>query len=197
MKDNQWLSLTIFPKKQFHGAKIELSSQKSEFTMCAVYLKVLTAAMELPEGTYRIQGLSVVDIAQQFGTPLYVYDGEKIASQIRSLKTAFSGADVKVKYAAKALTNLSILKLIRKHGAGIEVVSLEEAAIAMKAGFTPSEIVFTPSGVGFGEIVQGVSLGLSINIDNLPTLQKFGEKYREHSSLWHPAESAYPGGGKL
>ena len=117
--------------------------------MGAVYLKVLTAAMELSEGTYRIQGLSVVDIAQQFGTPLYVYDGSKIASQIRSLKTAFSGADVKVKYAAKALTNLSILKLIRKHGAGIEVVSLEEAAIAMKAGYTPPEIVFTPSGVGF------------------------------------------------
>jgi diaminopimelate decarboxylase len=146
--------------------------------MCAVYLKVLTAAMELLEGNYRIQGVSVVEIAQQFGTPVYVYDGSKIASQIRSLKTAFSGADVKVKYAAKALTNLSILKLIRKHGAGIEVVSLEEAAIAMKAGYTPPEIVFTPSGVGFNEIIQGVNLGLSINIDNLPTLQKFGEKYR-------------------
>lgn len=134
--------------------------------------------MELVEGTYRIQGLNVTDIAQQFGTPVYVYDGGKIANQIRSLKSAFSGSDVKVKYAAKALTNISILKLIRKHGAGIEVVSLEEAHIAMKAGFTPSEIVFTPSGVAFGEIVNGVELGLSINIDNLPTLQKFGEKYK-------------------
>lgn len=134
--------------------------------------------MELTEGTYTIQGLSAVGIAEQFGTPLYVYDGEKIGNQIRSLKTAFSGTEVRVKYAAKALTNLSILKLIRKHGAGIEVVSLEEAFIAKKAGFTSSEIVFTPSGVDFSEIVEGINLGLAINIDNLPTLQKFGEKYK-------------------
>lgn len=134
--------------------------------------------MEFSEGTYSIQGLSAVEIAQQFGTPVYVYDAEKIASQIKSLKMAFSGSDVRVKYAAKALTNLSILKLIRKHGAGIEVVSLEEAHIAMKAGFTAAEIVFTPSGVDFSEIVQGIKLGLSINIDNLPALQKFGEKYK-------------------
>lgn len=141
-------------------------------------MTVLNNAMEFSEGRYSIQGLSAVSIAQQFGTPVYVYDAEKIGSQIRSLKTAFSGSDVRVKYAAKALTNLSILKLIRKHGAGIEVVSLEEAFIAMKAGFTSAEIVFTPSGVDFSEIIQGINLGLSINIDNLPTLQKFGEKYK-------------------
>jgi len=162
----------------FHTAKIELTSQKSEFRMCGVYLEVLIFAMELLEGTYTIQGLSAVTIAQQFGTPLYVYDGEKIANQIKSLKNAYSGADVKVKYAAKALSNISVLKLIRKHGAGIEVVSLEEAHIAMKAGFTSHEIVFTPSGVDFSEIVEGVKLRLAINIDNLPTLQKFGEKFK-------------------
>ncbi len=143
--------------------------------------------MEIIDGTYQIQGLKATRIAEQFGTPLYVYDGEKIASQIKSLKNAFSEADVKVKYAAKALTNISILKLIRKHGAGIEVVSLEEAQLAMKAGFTSSEIVFTPSGVDFSEIVQGIEWGLSINIDNLSTLQKFGEKYK----------STYPCGIRL
>ncbi len=94
----------------------------------------------------------------QFGTPLYIYDGEKIAHQIKTLKNAFSDSDVRVKYAAKALTNISILKLIRKHGAGIEVVSLGEAHIAMKAGYTSSEIVFTPSGVDFSEIMEGVEL---------------------------------------
>lgn len=134
--------------------------------------------MEFIDGAYTIQGLNVLDIVQEYGTPLYLYDGEKIAHQIRSLKTAYSGSEVRVKYAAKALTNLSILKLIRKHGAGIEVVSLQEAQIAMKAGFTSGEILFTPSGVDFAEIVEGVSLGFAINIDNLSTLQKFGDKYR-------------------
>ena len=134
--------------------------------------------MELSQGAYTIQGLNVLDIAEQFGTPLYIYDGEKIAHQVKTLKNAFSDTDVKVKYAAKALTNISILKLIRKHGAGIEVVSLEEARIAMKAGYTSSEIVFTPSGVDFEEIVEAVDLGLAVNIDNLSTLQKFGDKYK-------------------
>ncbi|MBL0741944.1 diaminopimelate decarboxylase [Chryseolinea lacunae] len=134
--------------------------------------------MDLLNGTYSIQGIPALDIAKQFGTPLYVYDADKIGQQIKNLKNAFSGADVNVKYAAKALTNISILKLIRKNGAGIEVVSLQEAHIALKAGFTPTEIVFTPSGVDFSEIVEGVSLGLGINLDNLSVLQKFGEKYK-------------------
>ncbi|HZB15131.1 MAG TPA: diaminopimelate decarboxylase [Chryseolinea sp.] len=134
--------------------------------------------MELSQGAYTIQGQNVLDLAQQFGTPLYIYDGEKIAHQIKTLKNAFSDVDVRIKYAAKALTNISILKLIRKHGAGIEVVSLGEAHIAMKAGFTPAEIVFTPSGVDFSEITEAVEQGLSINIDNLSTLQKFGDRYK-------------------
>ncbi|HEX6222901.1 MAG TPA: diaminopimelate decarboxylase [Chryseolinea sp.] len=134
--------------------------------------------MELSQGAYTIQGQNVLDLAQQFGTPLYVYDGEKIAHQIKTLKNAFSDVDIRVKYAAKALTNISVLKLIRKHGAGIEVVSLGEAHIAMKAGYTPAEIVFTPSGVDFSEIVEGVEMGLSINIDNLSSLQKFGDRYK-------------------
>jgi len=134
--------------------------------------------MEFSEGNYTIQGVNVLDLAQQFGTPLYVYDAEKIVSQIKSLKTAYSGSEVQVKYAAKALTNVSILKLIRKQGVGIEVVSLQEAQLAMRAGFTSREILFTPSGVDFTEIVEGVSLGLAINLDNLSALQKFGEKYR-------------------
>jgi diaminopimelate decarboxylase len=146
--------------------------------MRKVYLRLLYFKMELTQGAYTIQGLNVLELAQQFGTPLYVYDGEKIAHQIKTLRNAFSDADIKVKYAAKALTNISILKLIRKHGAGIEVVSLGEVFIAMKAGFTPSEIVFTPSGVDFSEIVEAVEMGLSLNIDNLSTLQKFGEKYK-------------------
>src|SRR5687767_1893069 len=165
-------------KNNFMAKNIELSSQKSELKNANGIFEALIFKMELTNGAYTIQGLNVIDLAQQFGTPLYVYDGEKIAHQIKTLKNAFSDTDVKVKYAAKALTNISVLKLIRKHGAGIEVVSLGEAQIAMKAGFTPPEIVFTPSGVDFSEIVEAVDLGLSLNIDNLSTLQKFGEKYK-------------------
>lgn len=133
--------------------------------------------MELVNGTYTIQGIEVAEIARQFGTPLYVYDGNKIINQIKSLKNAFSETDVRVKYAAKALTNVSILKLIKQNGAGVDVVSIQEAQLALGAGFTPAEIMFTPNCVDFDEIVAGVDLGLTVNLDNLSVLEKFGKKY--------------------
>lgn len=133
--------------------------------------------MELINGTYRIQGLDVASIAKEFGTPLYLYDGDKIVNQIQSLKSAFTENPVKIKYAAKALTNISILKLMKKHGAGVDVVSIHEAHLALSAGFTKEEIMFTPNCVDFSEIEEGVNLGLQINLDNLPMLEKFGRKY--------------------
>ena len=129
-------------------------------------------------GNLRIQDIDLVTLAKEFGTPLYVYDAEKIVHQLRTLKTAFSDSEVKIKYAAKALTNLSILKLLRSHGSDVDVVSIEEAQLALRAGFKPSQIMFTPSGVDFNEIVEGVKLNLTVNLDNLSVLDKFGKKYQ-------------------
>lgn len=133
--------------------------------------------MELVNHSYSIQGLDVTELCQEFGTPLYVYDASKIISQLKSLKNAFSETDVKIKYAAKALTNISVLKLVKKQGAGVDVVSIQEAQLALGAGFSPNEIMFTPNCVDFEEIVAGVELGLNINLDNLSVLEKFGKKY--------------------
>jgi len=127
--------------------------------------------------TPNIQGISFDSLAKEFGTPLYIYDASIITRQVNHLKQAFSGADLKIKFAAKALTNLSILKLMRKNGVGVDVVSGEEAQIAMKAGFLPNEIMFTPSGVDFEELIQAVSWGLNINLDSLSVLERFGKKY--------------------
>lgn len=133
--------------------------------------------MELINGAYQIQGLNVLEICTEFGTPLYVYDAEKITKQIQSLKNAFSDSDLKIKYAAKALTNISVLKHIQQQGCGIDVVSINEAKLAIKAGFKAEDILFTPSCVDFEEIVEGVDMGVYINLDNLSVLEKFGKKY--------------------
>ncbi|MBX2961371.1 MAG: diaminopimelate decarboxylase [Cyclobacteriaceae bacterium] len=134
--------------------------------------------MELREGSYYIQNVKALDIAEQFGTPVYVYDADKIVHQLKTLKTAFADADVKIKYAVKALTNLSILRLLKKYGAGADVVSIQEAHLALKAGFSPSEIMFSPNCADFSEIEEAVKLGLVVNIDNIPFLIKFGTQYR-------------------
>lgn len=133
--------------------------------------------MELINGAYSIQGLDLAAVCKEFGTPLYVYDAKKIVDQLKSLKNAFSDTDVRIKYAAKALTNISILKLLKKNGAGVDVVSIQEAHLALGAGFLPHEIMYTPNCVDFDEIVEGVELGMNINLDNLSVLEKFGKKY--------------------
>lgn len=127
--------------------------------------------------SFSIQGVSVKDLAAQFGTPLYVYDADKITAQISTLQKAFAGVKHKIKYAAKALTNVAILQLIKKSGSGVDVVSIFEARLSLLAGFSPSEIMFTPSGVDFDELKEAIELGLTINLDNLSVLEKFGKLY--------------------
>ncbi|CAN5396340.1 diaminopimelate decarboxylase [soil metagenome] len=155
-----------------------MSKYKSSFRNAfpSLYLRIIST-MELNNGEYRLQGVSFETLAKEFGTPLYIYDAGKIAHQIQILKGAFTEVDLKIKFAAKALTNLSILKFMRKNGIGVDVVSIQEVQIALKAGFQPNEIMFTPNCVDFEEIVQGASLGLNINLDNLSVLEKFGKKY--------------------
>lgn len=137
----------------------------------------LLFTMEFLQDKYRIQGIDLHALVKEFGTPLYVYDADRIVHQLKTLKTAFSASDVKIKYAAKALTNITILKLLKKFGSDVDVVSIQEAHLALRAGFLPSQIMYTPSGVDFSEIIQGIDLGLQANLDNLPVLTKFGEKY--------------------
>ncbi len=124
-----------------------------------------------------IQGVEFSSLAGQFGTPLYIYDGEKIVSQIKKLQEAFSSVPLKIKYATKALSNISVLKLIRKAGAGIDAVSIEEVNLGLIAGYSPEEIMYTPSGVAFEEIQEAVSLGIMINLDSLPLMEQFGKIY--------------------
>lgn len=115
--------------------------------------------------------------AERFDTPLYVYDADKIISQYHLLKKAFTGVEVKLNYAMKALSNGQVLQLLRKEGAGCDAVSIQEVQLALRAGFAPQEILFTPNCVGFEEIIEAVELGIRINIDNISILEQFGAKY--------------------
>ncbi|GAB3724654.1 diaminopimelate decarboxylase [Spirosoma lituiforme] len=133
--------------------------------------------MQLNNRTYQIQGVNVLAIADQFGLPLYVYDADKIIEKIGLLRSSFSGVNLKIKYAAKALTNVSILKMMRQQGVEMDSVSVNEARMGMLAGFAPGQIMFTPSGVSFEEIREAVDLGLQLNVDSLSLLEWVGQTY--------------------
>lgn len=120
----------------------------------------------------------LLKIAEDFGSPVYVYDAERIEAQYNRLTNAFSGVKkLKLNYAVKALSNISILKLFNKLGSGIDTVSLQEIELGLRAGFKPQQIIFTPNGVSLAEIEEAAKLGVEINIDNLSILEQFGTKH--------------------
>ncbi len=125
-----------------------------------------------------MQPTELEQLALEFGNPLYVYDAEKIEFQYNRLTNAFAKVEkLRINYAMKALSNISILKLLKNLGSGLDTVSIQEVQLGLHAGFTPDKIIFTPNGVSFEEIEAVAKLGVQINIDNLSVLEHFGTKY--------------------
>ncbi|ALJ04400.1 diaminopimelate decarboxylase [Pseudalgibacter alginicilyticus] len=120
----------------------------------------------------------LLKIAQDYGSPVYVYDAEKIEQQYKRLTNAFKGVkQLKINYAVKALSNISVLKLLHSFGSGIDTVSIQEVQLGLAAGFPADKIIFTPNGVSLEEIETVTKLGVQINIDNLSILEQFGAKH--------------------
>ncbi|RZT00319.1 diaminopimelate decarboxylase [Aquimarina brevivitae] len=120
----------------------------------------------------------LIAITEQHGSPVYVYDAEKIESQYNRLCNAFTKVKhLKINYAVKALSNLSILKLLNSYGAGLDTVSIQEVKLGLLAGVQPEDIIYTPNGVSLTEIEEVAAMGVQINIDNLSILEQFGTKH--------------------
>jgi len=134
-----------------------------------------------------LSNTQLIDLADRFGTPLYVYHAEKIKEQYEKLTSGFSVIDAKFFFACKALTNINILKYIDSIGCGIDCSSINEVKLALHAGVPPEKILYTSNGIAFEEIEEAVSYGVHINIDSLSNLEKFGKKYG----------SSYPVGVRL
>jgi len=124
-----------------------------------------------------IPGELLTTIAQEYGTPVYVYHAEKIREQYTKLKAAFKEADVRFFYASKALTNINILRYIKSLGCDVDCSSLNEVIMAIRAGFEPRRILYTSNNISFTEIEAAQQLGVHINIDSLSNLEKFARRF--------------------
>ncbi|WP_205756034.1 diaminopimelate decarboxylase [Lacibacter luteus] len=116
-------------------------------------------------------------IAATYGTPVYVYDANKIKTQYEKLVNGFSVLDTRIFYASKALTNLHVIKYINSLGCNIDCSSINEVKLALHAGVKPENVLYTSNGISFAEIEEAVEAGVHINIDSLSNLEKFGKKY--------------------
>ena len=129
----------------------------------------------------------LIEIAQQYGTPLYVYNADVIKKQYEKISSAFSILDTRFFYASKALTNVNVIKYIAGLGCGIDCSSINEVKLALYAGVNAQNILYTSNGIAFEEIQEAVSLGVHVNIDSLSNLEKYGKTYG----------SSYPVGVRL
>ena len=119
----------------------------------------------------------LLEIVDQYGCPVYVYDQAIIAKQYKKLKDAFKGVNTRLNYACKACTNIHVMRELKLLGAGLDAVSIQEVWLALKAGFEPQDILYTPNCVSIEEIDLAVKEGVRINIDNLSILEQFGNRY--------------------
>lgn len=134
--------------------------------------------MTLEHNQYLLSdGVNPLFLAEKYDCPLYVYDSAIIKRQYNRMVNAFDVKQLKIKYACKALTNISILKYMKQLGAGLDTVSIQEVYLGLKAGFLPHEIMYTPNCVSLEEIEEAVKLGVNMNIDNISILEQFGHDY--------------------
>jgi diaminopimelate decarboxylase len=117
--------------------------------------------------------ISLVDIVTQIGTPCYVYSGSLIRGRHAELSAAFHGYPHAFHYALKANSTLAIVRLLRSLGADADANSIGEIDVALRAGFIPSQIVFTGVGKTRDELERAVSLGLkAINAESAGELER-------------------------
>ncbi len=125
-------------------------------------------------GELYIDGVSTLNLAEEFDTPLYVVGENKVRENYRRLRSALLShyGKTRIFYSAKANTNLSVLRILDSEGAGLDAVSPGESFLALKAGFPPNRVLYTGTSVRDDELSYLIKEGICINIDSLSQLER-------------------------
>ncbi|MDR2698088.1 MAG: diaminopimelate decarboxylase [Candidatus Methanoplasma sp.] len=128
------------------------------------------------DGVMIFGGIPVTEIAEEFGTPVYVTDEVRLRENYRNVHHAFSKhMNTEIHYACKANTSLAILKILEREGSGIDAVSVGEVMTCLKAGFTPDRILYTGTSVSNDELRAVTDLGVMVNVDSLSELERLAK----------------------
>ena len=119
----------------------------------------------------------LLNLAQQYGTPVYIYNGNLIRQRYRELYSLIPYPKLQIHYAMKANYNPGILKLLAQEGASIDAVSPGDCLLALKCGFSPERILYTANNFTNEEMDLVAKLGITFNIGSLSELSRYGEKY--------------------
>ncbi len=150
--------------------------------------------LEIRNNVLFIAGVEANSLAEKYGTPLYVYNGNRMVDNFLRIKAVFESAGVnpRIHYAIKANPHLAVLQLLLKQGAWIDAVSVNEVRLALEAGFSKEKILFTGTSVSNADIGQLMELGVRVNIDSISQMKRMKDKgfKGEVSIRWNPGEGA-------
>ena len=128
-------------------------------------------------------GVALEPLAAAHGTPLYVYSAATIAERYRAIDDAFAGYPHAIHYALKANSTLAISRLLRSLGSYADANSGGEIDVALRAGFTPAQIVFTGVGKTTTELGYAIDLGVrSINVESAGEIDRIESLSRERKT---------------
>lgn len=119
----------------------------------------------------------LLNAAAQYGTPLFVYDADRIIGCLKSLHDFIKWPKLKIHYAMKANYNYHILQLLKDNGAALDTVSPGDVLMAIKAGFPTDRILFTANNMTEAEMYEVQKTGVLMNIGELSRLEKFGKAF--------------------
>src|SRR5262249_21287970 len=125
-----------------------------------------------------IAGRDAEAIARERGTPLYVYDLDRVAAKLRALSTALDDAGLRhaVRFAAKANHHREVLAVVRALGAGVDASSPGEVELALREGFSPDRVSFTGTNVSDRDLDVLLATGVHVNVDLLSQLRRYGRR---------------------
>ena len=147
--------------------------------MCysAAVMKGLRNSLVCDGGTYRVSELGVVALAQEHGTPLYLYDGDLILARYKELHEFIAWPQLKILYAMKANYNPALLKLLQEAGAFLDTVSPGEVCLARRLGYPSERLLYTANNITDSEMREVRDTGVLFNIGSLSRLEKFGRAF--------------------
>jgi diaminopimelate decarboxylase len=143
--------------------------------MAAATLTVYPEAASVHEGRLAIGGCDVLELAREFGTPAYVVAEDDLRARARAFVRAMAehhGGHGRVLFAAKAFPATAVLRIFAEEGLGIDVASLGELHVALRAGFDPGRIVMHGNAKSLAELRAAVERRLTVVIDNLDELDR-------------------------
>jgi diaminopimelate decarboxylase len=115
------------------------------------------------------------DLANEYGTPLYVYEEDVLRARCRELKTLLKRPNFAVNYSMKANGSVALLEIVRSEGLRVDTMSPGEIFLAMEAGYTPGDILFIGNNVSKAEMSYAIDRGILMSIDSISQLEYFGE----------------------